>query len=416
MFKKMLTGLGLSVLAAALVAAQGAPAPAQGQDNAPQGQGRAGGRGGGRAGGGAGGGAGAAAGQGQDGAAAGRGGGRGGNEATAEQWANPNPEAAKWIAEAKRIAGNDPDLQFDAGVFCQAGRGASGDNRATVGVPNSEPKLQPYPAPNPAQVVGLQRLFDNFYWVGNTGIGAWIITSDDGYIVYDAMNNTADARDVIVPAMEKGGLDPKKIKYLVFGHYHGDHVGGGRYLQKLSGAKAIQHWADWELYLRPFKNPGGTAGFVRNGPPAPEDLEPMTRDIDATNGMEITIGSRQKVTATLYLMSAHTPGSMGMIVPVRYQGREHPILIITAGNAFNNINAYIGAYEYIFGEGIKRKVESVMQAHPNTNMNLLARTKYVNDNYPPAKNPLLYGAEKTEKYLNIVQACSRAFIALQGML
>ena len=39
------------------------------------------------------------------------------------------------------------------------------------------------------------------------------------------------------------------------------------------------------------------------------------------------------------------------------------------------------------------KVEYVMQSHPNTNMNILARTKYVHDNYPPAKNPLLYGAD-----------------------
>jgi len=141
----------------------------------------------------------------------------------------------------------------------------------------------------------------------------------------------------------------------------------------------------------------------------------MTRDIEATDGMEITVGNRQKVTATLYQMTGHTPGSMAMIVPVRYQNREHPILIVTAGNAFNNINAFIGGYEHIWDIAIKRRVESVMQAHPNTNMNLLARTKYVHDNYPPAKNPLLYGAERTEKYLNIVRACSRAHMALIGM-
>ena len=348
---------------------------------------------------------------------AGAGDGRGPGEATAAQWASPNPEAAKWIAQAKQLAGNDPDLMFDAALFCQNGRGASNENRATVGVPNSEPKLTPFPAPNPPQVLGLQRLFDNFYWVGQTGIGAWIITSDNGYIVYDAMNNTADARDIIVPAMVKAGMDPKNIKYLIFGHYHGDHTGGGRYLQKLSGAKAVMHWADWELYLRPFKTAGGTGGFVRTGTPAPEDLEPMTRDIDATDGMEITIGNKQKVTATLYQMTGHTPGSLGMIVPVRYENREHPILIVTAGNAFNNINAFIGGYEHIWDIAIQRKVESVMQAHPNTNMNLLARTKYVNDNYGKMpKNPLLYGPERTAKYINIVRACSRAHIALIGML
>jgi len=57
-----------------------------------------------------------------------------------------------------------------------------------------------------------------------------------------------------------------------------------------------------------------------------------------------------------------------------------------------------------------------MQAHPNTNMNLLARTKYVNDNYGKMpRNPLLYGADRTAKYLNIVRACSRAFISLTNM-
>ena len=389
MVRRVVGGVGIAFVAAVVMQAQAVP---------PQGDtptGRGGGRG--------------------AGAQAAGGVGRGAGEATAAQWANPSPEAKKWIDEAYRIAGTDPDLKFDAGVFCQAGRGASNENRATVGVPASDPKLQPYPAPSPAQVLGMQRLFDNFYWVGNTGIGAWIITSDDGYIVYDAMNNTADARDIIVPAMEKAGMDPKKIKYLVFGHYHGDHTGGGRYLQKISGAKAVQHWADWELYLRPYQAQGGRQG--RGGQPLdPDDLVPMTRDIDATDGMQLTIGTRQKVTVTLYMMTGHTPGSMAMIVPVRYENREHPILIVTAGNAFSNINAYIGGYEHIWDIGIQRKVESVMQAHPNTNMNLLARTKYVNDNYGKMpRNPLLYGADRTAKYLNIVRACSRAFISLTNM-
>ncbi|MDH4125836.1 MAG: hypothetical protein OEW64_02165 [Gammaproteobacteria bacterium] len=89
---------------------------------------------------------------------------------------------------------------------------------------------------------------------------------------------------------------------------------------------------------------------------------------------------------------------------------------ITAGNHFTNINAFIGGYEHIHDIGIQRNVESVMQSHPNTNMNLLARTKYVHEKYPPEKNPMLYGAERTTKYLNIVRACSRAYIAAVDML
>jgi hypothetical protein len=92
----------------------------------------------------------------------------------------PCPNAEGVCREGESARGNDPDLQFDLGIFCAAGGGASNQERASIGVPNSEPRLQPFPAPNPPAVLGGQRLFDNFYWIGNTGIGAWLITSNDG--------------------------------------------------------------------------------------------------------------------------------------------------------------------------------------------------------------------------------------------
>ena len=345
-------------------------------------------------------------------AAGGGGGGGGGGstipQLTQEEW-DANPDTMRWQSIAYEIAGDDPDLIYDAGVFCNPGRGVTSQHRATMGtapeyLPASEPYLEPFPYTERSAPVGTHRLFDNFYWIGNNYIGIWVVTSDAGYIVYDAMNNMADARDVIVPEMEAAGLDPTMIRYLVFGHYHGDHTGGGPYLQRLSGAEAVMHWADWELYQRQYDNPERVARM--------DDPEPLTRDIDATDGMELTVG---EVTATLHQMTGHTPGSLGMIVPVKYQGEEHPILLITAGNHFTNINAFIGGYEHIWDIAIERGVESVMQTHPNTNMNLLARTAYVHNNYPPAVNPLLYGAERTERYLNIVRACSRAWIAAVDM-
>ena len=46
------------------------------------------------------------------------------------------------------------------------------------------------------------------------------------------MNSEEDARDIIIPAIKKLNLDPMKIKYLVFGHNHFDHTGGGEYIQR----------------------------------------------------------------------------------------------------------------------------------------------------------------------------------------
>ena len=393
MIRKMLAALAASALSAAMMTAQGAaPQPPAGQGRGGQGRGDA------------------------------PGGGRGNaNLPTEEQWAAMSPKAKEYVDKARTIAGDDPDLQFDFGIFCKASGGSTNPDRAAIGVPNSEPKLEPYGAPSPAKVVGLQRLFDNFYWIGNTGIGAWLITSNDGYILFDTMNSEDDAKNIIIPEMQKAKLDPMKIKYLVFGHNHFDHTGGGEYIQRLTGAKAVMHRDDWEIYLKSSGRGGGRGrgrGDAAAGeaapapPPAPAaPLPKMKRDIDATDGMTLKVGD---VTATIFQMTGHTPGSIGMVVPVRYQGRQHPILLVTAGTDVHNRESFVGGYEHIWDEAIKMKVENVMQSHPNTNMNLLARTTYVNDHYPPAKNPLLYGAARTERYINIMRNCTLARMEILG--
>lgn len=346
------------------------------------------------------------AGQGQGAAAAGRGRGRGGDSAflpTQAQWES-NPMTQEFVAKAKEVAGDDPDLQFDEGVFCRASGGATGQDRATIGVPNSTPHLQPFPSPNPSQNLGLYRLFDNFYWIGDSGVGTWLITSSDGYILFDTLNTPEEARDLLIPSMQKAGLDPAKIRYVVFGHWHLDHTGGGQYIQSHYHPTMIMGRDDWDLYFKTMQSGTGMAARLT-------DKTPMTRGIDAVDGMKITVGD---VTATIYEMTGHTPGSIGMIVPVQYQGEYHPILLVTAATDVHNRESFIGGYEHIWDMAIADKVESVMQVHPNTNMNLLARMKYVNDEYPPAKNPLLYGPVRTERYINIMRACTQARMEALG--
>ena len=118
MLKKTLAGLATSVVAAAFMSAQGAPpAPAAG--------------------------AGAAGGQGAAGAVQAPGG-RGGGAPkmpTEAQWAAMPPKAKEYVDKARALAGTDPDLQFDFGIFCKASGGATNQDRATIGVPDSAPKL-----------------------------------------------------------------------------------------------------------------------------------------------------------------------------------------------------------------------------------------------------------------------------------
>lgn len=323
---------------------------------------------------------------------------------TPEEWNNNNALGKAWVAKAKETAGSDPDLVFDYNIFCSPSAGSNATDRQSLGVPNSEPHLTPFPAPKETRPMPGQRLFDNFYWFGDTGVGAWLITTPDGYILFDALNNAEEARDVLFPEMRKKGLDPAKIKYMIFGHYHLDHTGGGQFVQSQVHPKVIMGRDDWNLYYKSLQSTTGLGARLK-------DRTPMERGIDATDGMKITLGG---LTATIYQMTGHTPGSIGMVVPVKYQGKEHPILLVTAATDVHNWESFVGGYEHIWDQGIKDKVESVMQVHPNTNMNLLARTTYVDEHYPPAKNPLLYGAVRTQKYINIMRYCTLARMEALG--
>ena len=130
MTKRILTGVGVGVFVATVAVWLHAQTPTP-----PQGGGAAGGQG-----------------AGAQGAGRAGGGGRASSYPTADQWTNMPASAKAYVDKAAQLAGNDPDLKFDMSIFCQADGGASGDARANLGVPASEPKLQPYGAPNPTSV------------------------------------------------------------------------------------------------------------------------------------------------------------------------------------------------------------------------------------------------------------------------
>ena len=154
MLKKLLTGAGLTALLATAVLAQ---------DTAPRGA-----------------------------AAAARGAGRVApgtvaagvrvdpNTPTEAQWAKP--EAQAYVAKAKELAGNDPDLQYDASFNCTAaGTHAAGGGGARMTVGDGAYLAgSPIPfveMPEKTTMLPAQHFFDNFWRFGGTGVGAWLITT-----------------------------------------------------------------------------------------------------------------------------------------------------------------------------------------------------------------------------------------------
>jgi metallo-beta-lactamase class B len=391
MFKKLLVGVGVTALFAGAVLAQDVqPGARQGADQAPGGQARGAGRG-----------AGGAAGA-----------GRGGAIPTEEQW-NNSAEAQAYVAKAKEIAGNDPDLQFDEAYNCTPagtpqGNGPSGGGPGGDDAVSGNAGIPFVPMPSGTAGMPPMHVFDNLWWFGIGRVGSWLITTNKGYILFDTLDSPEEEQAVLLDQMKKEGLDPNKIKYVLMGHFHIDHTGGGHLIQTTIHPTPVMLMGrdDWPLYFKALSEPGGQGARLK-------DKTPMTRDRDAEDGEKLTVGD---TTVTLYSMPGHTPGSTGMIFNAKYQGKLHPVLLVTASSGAGNLRnreAFIGGFEHIWNAGIKAKVETVMQSHPNYNINTISRMEYANA-HPGEKNPLLYGVEKTRKYLEINRACAQARLAAMG--
>ena len=55
------------------------------------------------------------------------------------------------------------------------------------------------------------KLFDNLYYFGFNTVGGWALTTSDGIIIIDALNSVEEAENVLVPSLQKVGLDPAQI-------------------------------------------------------------------------------------------------------------------------------------------------------------------------------------------------------------
>jgi metallo-beta-lactamase class B len=294
-----------------------------------------------------------------------------------------NPQSLAHIDAAKKTAGDDAFLANPYNFFCVAGNARAQNNNA--------PDLEP------------TKLFDNVYAVGNSETAVYAVTSSEGILLLDAgFENKAEA---LAAQLQKIGLDPARVKFILLGHGHADHFGGAKYFQDKYGTKVAATAEDWDLINPPSPPAGAPQRGGGGAKPA--------RDVTLKESQPFVFGD---LTVTPIAIPGHTPGSLAFVFPVKEKGKTLMAglfggTVLTTGILTTDaLKQYTQSIAHYLETAKKMNVEVELQNHPifDGTPERLARIKAAKSGDP---NPFVVGNDRYLKMWNIVSECIQGEIA-----
>ena len=173
------------------------------------------------------------------------------------------------------------------------------------------------------------QVFDNLYYVGARWVSAWLLVSDQGLILFDALYG--DLTDIAINGIRELGFDPDDIRYVIVSHAHYDHIGGARRLQEEFGSVVMMTEADWNMTTEPA---------VYQEYPTP------IRHLSVSDGSTLNLGrTRLRFMQT----PGHTPGVLSTRFTVYDNGYPHEAFLFGgAGLNFSGVERteiYINSIE-----------------------------------------------------------------------
>ncbi|MHC8945188.1 MBL fold metallo-hydrolase [Advenella incenata] len=293
-----------------------------------------------------------------------------------------SPDVQRHLTAARAAAGNDLKQLLKLGDVALPASAKKGP---------SIQELMAQPAPPPGQA------FDNLYFVGGKWVSAWALTTSDGIILIDAMNNADDAENVIVAGMRKLGLDPAQIKMVVITHGHGDHYGGANYLVEHFHPKIIASEADWTMMETKLEFEVPSWG------------RPPKRDVVVEDGAKLTLGD---TTVDIVLTPGHTMGTISVAFDAKSGSKSHRAFL-WGGTSFNfgkqpnrmeRLQAYIDATARVRDMAGKQNIDVFLSNHSGMDLAdiKLAQMK------KGEPNPFVLGSETTQRALTVMHECALA--------
>ena len=191
------------------------------------------------------------------------------------------------------------------------------------------------------------QVFDNLYYVGARWVSAWLLVSEQGLILFDALYG--DLTDIAINGIRELGFNPDDIRYVIVSHAHYDHIGGARRLQEEFGSVVMMTEADWNMTTEPA---------VYQEYPTP------IRHLSVSDGSTLNLGrTRLRFMQT----PGHTPGVLSTRFTVYDNGYPHEAFLFGgAGLNFSGVERteiYINSIERLMQ---MENIEVNIPNHPDS--------------------------------------------------
>lgn len=253
-----------------------------------------------------------------------------------------------------------------------------------------------------------QKVFDNLYYVGHQGVSAWIVSTSQGLVLFDTLDNPDEAKAVVVGGMKTLGLDPQQIKYVVITHAHGDHFGGSTFFKSTYGARLMASAADWNVMAEAKANPAR-----RVGPAQWVALTP-DHDMDISDGQKFAVGN---TTFNFYVTPGHTPGTVSTIFKTSDHGVPHVVAFYGGGGIPQAVDAQ---HQQIESQGrfialAKAAGADVQISNHQTQDDSLIKLEELRYRAPGAPHPYVIGTDAVARYFQVQQECMRVRLAREGL-
>ena len=240
------------------------------------------------------------------------------------------------------------------------------------------------------------QLFDDLYFIGTKFVGCIVLKTDDGLVLFDAMNHESDGKKIL-KAIEDFGLNVADLKHLIITHGHVDHYGGAKYIKEQTKCTVYMSETDYTYMQNVIIGALDLPQGKENDPGIDRFL---------TEGEVLTIGNYQ---IHCYFTPGHTPGCMSFIFPVHDGEDVHHVALWGGTAAPVNLEAsqaYFDSLTRFMDISRDQKVDVSFNAHPFFDYSL-AKGIYegkIAERKAGEPHPFVLGVERYQIFLQALRA------------